>query len=115
VCEAAHQVADADLSKVSKLAGHLALNDHPDTDALTVQDAGHQHSFDRVPNRVVKVDKVAQPGRLTLIVGHDVCFNRDRAHNDGEEQLLCHGVHCLCTSQVVHAGCLDGGNDLCRS
>jgi len=97
---------------VSELAGHLALENYPDTDALAVQDARRQHGFDRMPDRVAKVDKVAQPGHLTLVVGHDVRFDRDRAHNDGEEQLLCCGVHRLCMSQVVHAGCLDGGDNL---
>ena len=110
--EAARQAASADLSEVSELAGHLALNDHPNADALAVQDAGRQHGFDRVPDRVAKVDEVAQPGRLVLIVGHDVHFDRDRAHDDGEEQLLRRGARRLCTSRVVHAGCLDGGDNL---
>ena len=112
--EAARQAAGADLSEVSELAGHLALDDHPDADALAVQDAGRQHGFDRVPDRVAKVDEVAQPGRLALVVGHDVRFDGDRAHDDGEEQLLRRGARRLCMSQVVHAGCLDGGDDLRR-
>jgi len=53
-----------------------------------MQDAGHQHSFDRMPDCVAKVDEVAQPSHLVLVVGHDVRFDRDQAHNDGEEQLL---------------------------
>jgi len=112
VHEAAHQAADTDLSEVSKLAGHLALDDHPDADALAVQDAGCQHGFNRMPDRVAKVDEIVQPGRLMLVIGHDVHFDRDRAHNNGEEQLLRCGAHRLCTSQVVHAGCLDGGDNL---
>jgi len=115
VREAAHEAADADLSEVSELAGHLTLDDHPDADALAVQDAGHQHGFDRMPDRVAKVDEVAQPSRLALVVGHDVHFDRDRAHNDGEEQLLRCGARRLCTSRVVHAGCLNGSDDLRRS
>ena len=113
--EAAHQAADADLSEVSELAGHLALEDYPDADALAVQDARRQHGFDRVPDRVAKVDEVAQPGHLALVVGHDVRFDGDRAHDDGEEQLLRRGARRLCTSRVVHAGCLDGGDNLCPS
>jgi len=77
MCEAAREAADADLSEVSELVGHLALDDHPDADALAVQDAGRQHGFDRVPDHVAKVDKVAQPGRLALVVGHDVRFDGD--------------------------------------
>jgi len=115
VHEAACQAADADLSEVSELVGHLTLDDHPDADALAMQDAGCQHSFDRVPDRVAKVDKVAQPSRLTLVVGHNVRFDRDRAHDDGEEQLLRCGARRLYTSRVVHTGCLNGSDDLCRS
>ena len=113
--EAARQTADADLSEVSELAGHLGLEDHPHADALAVQDARRQHGFDRVPDRVTKVDEVAQPGRLPLVVGHDVRFDGDRAHDDGEKQLLCRGARRLCTSRAVHAGCRDGGDDLRRS
>jgi len=115
VHEAAREAANADLSEVSELVGHLALDDHPDADALAVQDAGHQHGFDRVPDCVAKVDKVAQPGRLALIIGHDVRFDGDRAHDDGEEQLLRRRARHLCMSRVVHTGCLNGGNDLRRS
>jgi len=75
--EAARQAAGADLSEVSELAGHLALDDHPDADALAVQDAGRQHGFDRMPDHVAKVDEVAQPAHLALVVGHDVRFDRD--------------------------------------
>jgi len=95
--------------------GHLALNDHPDADALAVQDAGRQHGFDHIPDCVAKVDEVAQPGHLALVIGHNMRFDGDQAHNDGEEQLLHCGAHRLCTSQVVHAGCLNGADDLCRS
>jgi len=115
VREAVREVADTDLSKVSELVGHLTLDDHPDADALAVQDAGRQHGFDRMPDCVAKVDEVAQPSRLALVVGHDVRFDGDRAHDDGEEQLLRCRARRLCTSQVVHAGCLNGGNDLHRS
>jgi len=113
--EAARQAADADLSEVPELAGHLGLEDHPHADALAVQDARRQDGFDRVPDRVAKVDEVAQPGRLALVVGDDVGFDGDRAHDDGEEQLLRRGARRLCTSRVVDAGCLDGGDDLGRS
>jgi len=107
VREAVREAADADLSEVSELAGHLTLDDHPDADALAVQDAGRQHGFDRVPDRVAKVDKVAQPGHLVLVIGHDVHFDRDRAHDDREEQLLRCGARRLRTSRVVHTALAD--------
>jgi len=115
VHEAACEAANADLSEVSELAGHLALDDHPDADALAVQDAGRQHGFDRVPDRVAKVDEVAQPARLALVIGHNVRFDGDRAHDDREEQLLRCGARRLRTSRVVHTGCLNGSDDLHQS
>ena len=113
--EAARQTADADLSEVAQLAGHLGLEDHPHADALAVQDARRQHGLDRVPDRVPKVDEVAQARRLALVVRHDVRLDGDRADDDGEEQLLRRGARRLCAARVVHARRLDGGDDLCRS
>jgi hypothetical protein len=57
--QAAREAPDADLSEVPELAGHLGLEDHPHADALAVQYAGRQHGFDRVSDRVAKVDEVA--------------------------------------------------------
>ena len=57
--QAAREAPNADLSEMSELAGHLGLEDHPDADALAVQHSRRQDGFDRVSDRVSKVDEVA--------------------------------------------------------
>lgn len=99
---------------MSELAGHLGLEDHSDTDTLAVQHTGRQHGLDRVSDRVSKVDEVAQPGRLALVVGDDMRLDGDRAHDDGEEQLLGGRACRLGASRIADAGRLNGSNDICR-
>ena len=70
---------------MSELTGHFCLEDHSDADALAVQYTGSQHGFNRVSDRVSKVDEVAQPSRLALVVGDYMRFDGDRAHDDGEK------------------------------
>jgi hypothetical protein len=75
--EAARETSDADLTEVPELAGYLGLEDHPHAHALAVQYARRQHGFDRVSDRVPKVDEVPQPRRLALVVGDYVRFDGD--------------------------------------
>jgi hypothetical protein len=81
--QAARKAPNANLFKVSELparpelAGHLGLEDHSDADTLAVQHTGHQHGFNHVSDRVSKVDEVAQPGRLALVVGDDMRLDGD--------------------------------------
>jgi hypothetical protein len=58
-----------------ELTRHLCLEDHPHADALAVQYTGGQHGFDCVPNRVTKINEVAQPSRFAFIVGDYMRFD----------------------------------------
>jgi hypothetical protein len=100
---------------MSELTGHLGLENHSDADALAVQYTGRQHGFNRVSDCVSKVDEVAKPSRLAFVIRDYVRLDRDRAHDDGEEQLLGSRACRLGTPRIVDAGGLNSGNDVCRS
>ena len=100
---------------MSELTGHLGLEDHSDADALAVQYAGRQYGFNRVSDCVSKVDEIAKPSRLPLVVRDYMRLDRDRAHDDGEEQFLGSRACRLGTPRIVDAGGLNSGNDVRRS
>jgi hypothetical protein len=80
-----------------------------------VQYTGRQHGFNRVSDRMSKVDEVAQPSRLPLVVGDYMRLDRDRANDDGEEQFLGSRACRFGTPRVVDAGGLNSSNDVSRT
>ena len=85
---------------------NLGLEDHADTNALSVEHLRGENSFDGVPDSVSEVDEVAE-SRLALVDGNDVGLDVDTASDDGEQQGLGDRARADVTARVARGGGTD--------